>query len=152
MYIIWLFHPIFSFTFHSKYIRQENTLNLNKWNWSLFRCIYAITIFFLCYWTNICHLDFYADKASTIMQSLGKKSYWNSIVWRNLYLYIVFVFLLNIYIFIAFSIPGILDQGAGVLIVFDEAAVDQTYKNALETIQNMGKVVDALYNKAKKLN
>lgn len=47
---------------------------------------------------------------------------------------------------------GILDQGAGVLIVFDEAAVDQTYKNALETIQNMGKVVDALYNKAKKLN
>lgn len=47
---------------------------------------------------------------------------------------------------------GILDQGAGVLIVFDEAAVDQTYQNALATIQNMGKVVDALYNKAKKLN
>ncbi|XP_061167252.1 26S proteasome non-ATPase regulatory subunit 11-like isoform X2 [Saccostrea echinata] len=46
---------------------------------------------------------------------------------------------------------GILDQGAGVLIVFDETPVDKTYENSLETIQNMGKVVDALYHKAKKL-
>ncbi|CAC5381487.1 PSMD11 [Mytilus coruscus] len=46
---------------------------------------------------------------------------------------------------------GILDQGAGVLIVFDETPVDKTYENSLDTIQNMGKVVDALYNKAKKL-
>lgn len=46
---------------------------------------------------------------------------------------------------------GILDQGAGVLIVFEEAAVDKTYENALETIHSMGKVVDALYAKAKKL-
>ncbi|XP_014778032.1 26S proteasome non-ATPase regulatory subunit 11 [Octopus bimaculoides] len=49
------------------------------------------------------------------------------------------------------KLHGILDQGAGVLIVFDETPVDQTYGNALETIQNMGKVVDALYHKAKKL-
>ncbi|XP_064613722.1 26S proteasome non-ATPase regulatory subunit 11-like [Liolophura sinensis] len=46
---------------------------------------------------------------------------------------------------------GILDQGSGVLIVFDESPVDKTYESALETIQSMGKVVDALYNKAKKL-
>jgi len=46
---------------------------------------------------------------------------------------------------------GILDQGAGVLIVFEETAVDKTYENALETIHSMGKVVDALYSKAKKL-
>ena len=46
---------------------------------------------------------------------------------------------------------GILDQGAGVLIVFEETAVDKTYANAIETIHSMGKVVDALYAKAKKL-
>lgn len=48
-------------------------------------------------------------------------------------------------------IPGILDQGEGVLIVFEEPVVDKTYEAALETIQNMSKVVDSLYNKAKKL-
>jgi len=47
---------------------------------------------------------------------------------------------------------GILDQGAGVLVVFDEFEEDLTYKNALETITSMGKVVDSLYNKAKKLS
>lgn len=47
---------------------------------------------------------------------------------------------------------GILDQGEGVLIVFEEPVVDKTYEAALETIQNMSKVVDSLYNKAKKLS
>lgn len=47
---------------------------------------------------------------------------------------------------------GILDQGAGVLVVFDETDADKTYETALETIHDMGKVVDALYNKAKKLS
>ncbi|XP_032807114.1 26S proteasome non-ATPase regulatory subunit 11 isoform X1 [Petromyzon marinus] len=46
---------------------------------------------------------------------------------------------------------GILDQGEGVLIVWEEPPVDKTYESALETIQSMSKVVDALYNKAKKL-
>jgi len=46
---------------------------------------------------------------------------------------------------------GILDQGSGVLIVFEETSVDKTYASSLETIESMGKVVDALYNKAKKL-
>ncbi|XP_033113055.1 26S proteasome non-ATPase regulatory subunit 11-like [Anneissia japonica] len=47
---------------------------------------------------------------------------------------------------------GILDQGEGVLIVFDEPVVDQTYEMALETIQSMGKVVDSLYSKTHKLH
>ncbi|CAG5120199.1 unnamed protein product [Candidula unifasciata] len=46
---------------------------------------------------------------------------------------------------------GILDQGAGVLIVFEDSPSDKTYANALETIHNMSKVVDALYQKIKKL-
>lgn len=49
------------------------------------------------------------------------------------------------------KLTGILDQGEGVLIVFEEPVVDKTYEAALETIQNMSKVVDSLYNKAKKL-
>lgn len=47
---------------------------------------------------------------------------------------------------------GILDQGEGVLIVFEETVVDKTYEMALETINSMGKVVDTLYQKAKKLS
>eukprot|EP00795_Rhopilema_esculentum_P014237 gene14237-5262_t len=50
------------------------------------------------------------------------------------------------------KLNGILDQGSGVLIIFDDTPVDKTYENSLEIIQNMGKVVDALYNKAKKLS
>lgn len=51
---------------------------------------------------------------------------------------------------------GILDQGdgeknKGVLIVFEETPIDKTYETALETINHMGKVVDTLYQKAKKL-
>uniref|UniRef100_A0A1A9WHX5 PCI domain-containing protein n=1 Tax=Glossina brevipalpis TaxID=37001 RepID=A0A1A9WHX5_9MUSC len=47
---------------------------------------------------------------------------------------------------------GILDQGEGVLIVFEETHTDKTYDRVLETIQSMGKVVDTLYQKAKKLS
>ncbi|KAK3589617.1 hypothetical protein CHS0354_043077 [Potamilus streckersoni] len=47
---------------------------------------------------------------------------------------------------------GILDQGVGVLIVFDETEADKTYETALDTIDSMGKVVDALYHKTKKLS
>lgn len=46
---------------------------------------------------------------------------------------------------------GILDQELGVLIIFENNEVDKTYEFALETIQHMGKVVDSLYQKAKKL-
>ena len=41
---------------------------------------------------------------------------------------------------------GILDQGRGVLIVFEESATDQTYTTALDTISQLGRVVDALYS------
>lgn len=41
---------------------------------------------------------------------------------------------------------------SGVLIVFEETPVDKTYEMALETIQSMSKVVDTLYQKAKKLS
>lgn len=46
---------------------------------------------------------------------------------------------------------GILDQGAGVLVVFDDTEKDKTYETALDTIDKMGKVVDSLYGKVKKL-
>ena len=48
-----------------------------------------------------------------------------------------------------FLFLGILDQGSGVLVVFDETPVDKTYESTLELIHEMGKVVDALYSKAK---
>jgi len=50
------------------------------------------------------------------------------------------------------KLKGILDQGAGVLIIFEDKPADKTYENTLEIIQRMGGVVDALYNKAKLLS
>eukprot|EP01106_Pelomyxa_sp_JSP_P006515 TRINITY_DN2049_c0_g1_i4.p1 TRINITY_DN2049_c0_g1~~TRINITY_DN2049_c0_g1_i4.p1 ORF type:complete len:138 (-),score=42.19 TRINITY_DN2049_c0_g1_i4:98-511(-) len=49
------------------------------------------------------------------------------------------------------KIEGILDQGAGTLILFDEPPPDKTYTVALETLQSLGHVVDSLYDKASKL-
>ena len=43
-------------------------------------------------------------------------------------------------------IIGVLDQGAGCLIVYDEAERDQGYDAALETIEKLGSVVDVLYS------
>ncbi|KAJ3122779.1 26S proteasome regulatory subunit rpn6 [Nowakowskiella sp. JEL0407] len=43
---------------------------------------------------------------------------------------------------------GILDQGNGDLVVFDEIASDKTYATALETIKHMGNAVESLYEKA----
>merc|ERR1712100_46495 len=47
---------------------------------------------------------------------------------------------------------GILDAGAGCLIVYEDQTPDETYDQALETLGNMSKVVDALYLKAHKIN
>lgn len=49
------------------------------------------------------------------------------------------------------TLLGILDQGLGVLVVFDDSSVDQTYTAALKTIANTSKVVDSLYTKSKQL-
>lgn len=49
------------------------------------------------------------------------------------------------------KLRGVLDQGEGVLIVFEDTPRDKTYEIALDTIHSMGKVVDTLYQKAKKL-
>ena len=43
------------------------------------------------------------------------------------------------------KIIGVLDQGAGCLIVYDEAERDQGYDAALETIEKLSNVVDVLY-------
>jgi len=50
------------------------------------------------------------------------------------------------------KLNGILDQGNDCLIVFDEPPTDEAYPAALESITNIGKVVDSLYNKASKLS
>jgi len=49
------------------------------------------------------------------------------------------------------KLAGVLDQNAGLLIIFDSVQEDKAYEAALGLIQNMGKVVDALYHKAKRL-
>eukprot|EP00442_Polarella_glacialis_P018834 CAMPEP_0115084030 /NCGR_PEP_ID=MMETSP0227-20121206/20979_1 /TAXON_ID=89957 /ORGANISM="Polarella glacialis, Strain CCMP 1383" /LENGTH=452 /DNA_ID=CAMNT_0002472683 /DNA_START=76 /DNA_END=1434 /DNA_ORIENTATION=- len=49
------------------------------------------------------------------------------------------------------KLNGTLDQGIGVLIVFDQEQVSSTYDNALKTIKNTSEVLDTLYNQAKTL-
>jgi len=46
---------------------------------------------------------------------------------------------------------GILDQGSGDLIVFDDAVSDKTFQASLDTVKELGSVVDKLYRKATKL-
>jgi 26S proteasome regulatory subunit N6 len=43
-------------------------------------------------------------------------------------------------------IIGVLDQGAGCLIVYDESVRDQGYDAALGTIERLSNVVDVLYS------
>lgn len=43
-------------------------------------------------------------------------------------------------------IIGVLDQGAGVLVVYEESERDQGYDAALETIEKLSNVVDVLYS------
>ena len=44
---------------------------------------------------------------------------------------------------------GILDQGAGCLVVFEEADDDETYEMALGTLKQMSHVVDSLYQQVR---
>ncbi|GIY27381.1 26S proteasome non-ATPase regulatory subunit 11 [Caerostris darwini] len=50
------------------------------------------------------------------------------------------------------KLSGILDQGQGILIIFEASDSDKTYEAALETIHCLEKVVDSIYQKAKKLS
>lgn len=47
---------------------------------------------------------------------------------------------------------GILDQGAGCLIIFDDPPISEVYPTALETIHSLSQVVDTLYEKAHSLS
>ncbi|OLQ13564.1 26S proteasome non-ATPase regulatory subunit 11 [Symbiodinium microadriaticum] len=49
------------------------------------------------------------------------------------------------------KLNGTLDQGVGVLIVYDEEQVSSTYENSLKTIKNTAEVLDTLYTQAKQL-
>ncbi|KAL2916464.1 26S proteasome regulatory subunit rpn6 [Polyrhizophydium stewartii] len=49
-------------------------------------------------------------------------------------------------------LSGILDQGAGCLEVFEEQSADKTYEATLETIKQVGQVVESLYEKAGQLS
>lgn len=49
------------------------------------------------------------------------------------------------------KLSGILDQGQGTLIVYDDADQDDTYETAIETIQELSSVVDVLYSHGKQL-
>ncbi|KAK3247246.1 26S proteasome regulatory subunit rpn6 [Cymbomonas tetramitiformis] len=46
---------------------------------------------------------------------------------------------------------GILDQGKGVLLVFEDAPVDKIFTKTVDTIKNMSRVVDSLFVKSKKI-
>lgn len=47
---------------------------------------------------------------------------------------------------------GILDQGAGCLVVYDQPVEDKTYQVTLDTLKHVGNVIDSLYKKANKLS
>eukprot|EP00921_Rhytidocystis_pertsovi_P018817 GHVQ01029804.1.p1 GENE.GHVQ01029804.1~~GHVQ01029804.1.p1 ORF type:complete len:481 (+),score=81.05 GHVQ01029804.1:354-1796(+) len=46
------------------------------------------------------------------------------------------------------KLQGTLDQGIGVLILFDQPALPETYEDCLTTLKNMSDVVETLYEKA----
>ncbi|KAK9898553.1 PCI-domain-containing protein, partial [Cystobasidium minutum MCA 4210] len=46
---------------------------------------------------------------------------------------------------------GILDQGAGCLLIFDDPEEDKTYDASLDVMKHVGQVIDSLYKKAEKL-
>lgn len=47
---------------------------------------------------------------------------------------------------------GVLDQGNGWLIIYDEPRKDSTYESSLDLVKNLSNVVDLLYEKASSLN
>ena len=50
------------------------------------------------------------------------------------------------------TLPGILDQGEGVVVLYESNPVDKTYEAALSTVGNLNKALDSLFLRAKKLS
>ena len=46
-------------------------------------------------------------------------------------------------------LDGVLDQGRGCLLLFDQVEQDEGYVDALKMINEVGKVVESLYGKAR---
>lgn len=46
---------------------------------------------------------------------------------------------------------GTLDQGAGSLVIFDSTEQDDLYPTAIQTIESMGRVVDSLFGRSKRI-
>ena len=46
------------------------------------------------------------------------------------------------------ELNGVLDQGRGCLLVYEPEEADETYEAAIQTVAEVGKVVDSLYEKA----
>ena len=44
---------------------------------------------------------------------------------------------------------GVLDQGRGCLLIFEEPEADRAYGAAIDTLEQVGKVVDSLYAKVR---
>lgn len=49
-------------------------------------------------------------------------------------------------------LPGILDQGKGIIVLYEDNPVDKTYEAALDTVGNFNKALDVLFQRAKKLS
>ena len=49
-------------------------------------------------------------------------------------------------------LPGILDQGKGIIVLYEDNPVDKTYEAALENVGNFNKALDVLFQRAKKLS
>lgn len=45
---------------------------------------------------------------------------------------------------------GVLDQGAGCLVIFDETEDDETYETAHSTLKQISHVVDSLYQQVRR--
>lgn len=48
-------------------------------------------------------------------------------------------------------LDGVLDQGRGCLLLFDQVEHDEGYADAIKMIEEVGKVVESLYGKVRRL-
>ena len=53
---------------------------------------------------------------------------------------------------VAYDVLGTIDEGQGVLVVYDESPPNETYEAALQGVRALSGVVDALEAKVKKIS